>query len=350
MARHRRFFAARRPQRAVAVLAAVTVALVSLAFGQVGYALKPAAPPTQPADGPGGSAATYIVGLAEEHGSMPTGYWLFEPGTTEGALPTEPMPLVIFFHGYTAIEPEIFRPWIDHIVRRGAIVVYPFYQNADDVILPGFIENGETAIRNALSELAKPGHVPVDLNRVGVVGHSVGAALTADYAAIAARDGLPVPSIIMPVEPAGCVDCNELPPGWGVPLMDFSAIPSGVRAYIITGSDDSVAGDAGAKHVWNGMTAVPLDQRDYIIIHSDLHGFPLLFADHDFPVAGPLPEKLNTLDWYGTWKLFDLLTDCAFANKGCDQAFGGTEAQTFMGVWSDGTPVAPAIVDNNPGV
>jgi len=280
---------------------------------------------------------------------MPTGYWLFEPGNSDGSLVTKPMPLVIFFHGYTAIEPEIFRPWIDHTVQRGAVVIYPYYQNADDNILPEFVDNGETAIRDALTELAKPGNVPVDLNRVGVVGHSVGAVLTADYAAIAEKDGLPVPSVVMPVEPGGCIDCNELPPGWGVPLADFSKIPSSARVYVITGSDDDFVGDAGAKHVWNGLTNVPADQKDYIIVQGDTHGFPLLLADHDFPVAGPLPEKLNTLDWYGTWKLFDLLTDCGFANKGCDQAFGGTEAQTYMGEWSDGTPVKPAVINDNPG-
>jgi len=333
-----------------ALLVAVTYAITLAVFANQGFALSPASPPVQPATGPGGAAADYIVGVAEEHGSMPTGYWLFEPGNTDGSPLTDPMPLVIFFHGYTAIDPELFRPWIDHIVKRGAIVIYPYYQNVDDNILPEFMENSETAIRNGLTEHTKPGHVPIDLKRVGVVGHSFGAVLTADYAAIAERDGLPVPTVMMPVEPGGCIDCNELPPGWGVPLEDFSNIPASVRAYIITGSDDSLVGDAGAKHVWNGMTRVPQKQKDYIIIQSDLHGSPLLFADHDFPVTGPLPERLNALDWFGTWKLFDLLTDCGFADKGCDQAFGGTKAQTDMGVWNDGTPVAPAVIDNNPGV
>jgi acetyl esterase/lipase len=279
---------------------------------------------------------------------MPTGYWLFEPWNLDGSLPAEPMPLVIFFHGYTAIEPQIFRPWIDHIVQRGAVVVYPLYQNVDDDILPEFIENSETGIRDALTELATPGHVPVDLDRVAVVGHSVGAVLTADYAAIAERDGLPVPSVIMPIEPVGCVDCNELPPDWGVPLEDFSAIPASVRAYVIVGDDDTLAQDFGAKHVWNGMTAVPLDQRDYIIVDSDYHGAPPLFADHGFPVAGPLPNEVDGLDWFGTWKLFDLLTDCGFENVGCDLAFGGSDAQTYMGMWSDGTPVVSLVVTDDP--
>jgi acetyl esterase/lipase len=259
------------------------------------------------------------------------------------------MPLVIFFHGYTAIEPEIFRPWIDHIVGRGAIVVYPYYQKVDDLILPEFIDNSVVAVRDALDELAMPGHVAVDLSRVGVVGHSVGAVLTADYAAIAAKEGLPIPTVMMPVEPGGCVDCNELGQNPGVPLKDFSLIPSTVRAYIITGNADDFVGDVGAKHIWNGMTAVPSTQRDYVIVNSDYHGAPPLFADHGFPVAGPLPKDLDALDWYGTWKLFDLLTDCGFHDSGCDAAFGGTEAQTTMGAWSDGTPVAPIEVVADPG-
>jgi pimeloyl-ACP methyl ester carboxylesterase len=350
MSRNRRLLSQGRRWTNRLIWPVVLLVISALLHVNDGFALKPANPPAQPEAGPGGSTSQFVVGVAEEHGAMPTGYWLYEPGLPDGSLPTKPQPLVIFLHGYTAIDPEIFRPWIDHIVQNGAIVIYPFYQNANDLIIPQFIDNSVTAIHDALDELAKPGHVPVDLTRVGVVGHSVGGVLTADYAAIAAAEGLPVPSVIMPVEPAGCIDCNALPPGQGVPLEDFSTIPASVLAYLVVGNDDFLASEYGAKLIWKGMTAVPLENRDYIVVRSDYHGSPLLFADHGFPIAGPLPEQINALDWYGTWKLFDLLTECAFANTGCDQAFGGTEAQTFMGAWSDGTPVVPAIVTDDPAL
>jgi acetyl esterase/lipase len=38
------------------------------------------------------------------------------------------------------------------------------------------------------------------------------------------------------------------------------------------------------------------------------------------------------------------LTDAAFYSKNRDFALGNTPKQTFMGVWSDGTPVKPLVV------
>ena len=54
------------------------------------------------------------------------------------------------------------------------------------------------------------------------------------------------------------------------------------------------------------------------------------------------------LDWYGTWKFFDALTDCSFDDTGCDAALGNTPEQRFMGIWSDGTPVTEAEITDDP--
>ncbi len=58
----------------------------------------------------------------------PTGYWLFEPTQprVEGAQST--LPIVLFLHGFDVTDPEIYHAWIDHLVRRGAVLVFPDYQ------------------------------------------------------------------------------------------------------------------------------------------------------------------------------------------------------------------------------
>jgi hypothetical protein len=48
---------------------------------------------------------------------------------------------------------------------------------------------------------------------------------------------------------------------------------------------------------------------------------------------------VDALDFYGTWKLFDGLTDAAFFGKNREYALGDTPEQRFMGKWSDGAPV-----------
>lgn len=65
--------------------------------------------------------------------------------------------------------------------------------------------------------------------------------------------------------------------------------------------------------------------------------------------ALPAPKAVFTLgvdapDFYGTWKLFDGLTDAAFFGKNREHALGNTPQQRFMGVWSDGVAVAPLRV------
>ncbi len=60
--------------------------------------------------------------------------------------------------------------------------------------------------------------------------------------------------------------------------------------------------------------------------------------------TGHDPLVIDALDWYGTWKLFDGLTDAAFYNRNRQYALGATPEQTGMGQWSDGTPVKPIKV------
>jgi len=59
-------------------------------------------------------------------------------------------------------------------------------------------------------------------------------------------------------------------------------------------------------------------------------------------------EMLDSMDYYGFWKLFDALTDAAFYGRNKDYALGGGRNQTYMGQWSDGRPVEPLLVSNDP--
>ncbi|MGV8546894.1 chlorophyllase/cutinase-like alpha/beta fold protein, partial [Pseudomonas aeruginosa] len=60
--------------------------------------------------------------------------------------------------------------------------------------------------------------------------------------------------------------------------------------------------------------------------------------------TGRDPLVIDALDWYGTWKLFDGLTDAAFYNRNRQYALGGTPEQTGLGQRSDGPPVKPIKV------
>ncbi len=336
------------------LLSAVAVLQGNLpaALGADAPALAPPEPPAQPASGPGGAAVLYDRVIATRHGRAPVGYWLFEPST-----PADPdradrkLPLVLFVHGFNALDPTVYRAWIDHIVRRGAIVVYPDYQ---DVQLVGanpltYLGNLLTGVRAATAELKTGRHPPIDLARAAVVGHSRGGILAANYAAVAEAQGLPLPAVLMPVEPGGCRGCGGVSERLGAPLAPLDTVPAGVLALVVVGSEDDVVGTTGGKLIWSGLEEVPLDQRDFVTLVSDDHGRPPLEADHQLPQTDGLGSRVDAMDWYGSWKLFDALTSCAFEERWCDTALGNSDSQRFMGVWSDGMPVAAARITDDPG-
>src|SRR5262249_36912618 len=99
--------------------------------------VEPPSQPSQPATGPGGAEVAYDGIRAQHYGPQPdgaaepTGYWLFEPVGPHAGPAAGPLPLVLFLHGFDVTDPEIYHAWIDHLVRRGAIVIFPDYQTAN---------------------------------------------------------------------------------------------------------------------------------------------------------------------------------------------------------------------------
>ena len=74
--------------------------------------------------GGGGTAASTRPTVEKLHTTEAKGAWIFRPAGT-------PKRLVIFFHGQggeTEATPANHRQWIDHLVKHGAVVVYPRYE------------------------------------------------------------------------------------------------------------------------------------------------------------------------------------------------------------------------------
>jgi acetyl esterase/lipase len=342
------------------LLCALLLAGPLIRVGGATGATEPAVPPTQPATGPGGAEVAYDGLLAQHFGPQPdgsgepTGYWLFEPTRPRAQTAAGPLPLVPFLHGYDVPSPEWYHAWLDHLVRRGAIVIYPDYQTAG---LP-FDQNHLTAtdgtaphaivqaVRAALIELKGGSHAQADPTRLVVFGHSLGTLLAADYAATAAAQGLPVPAALLLGMP-GCMP--------GCSLAAIPEIPAATRVLVLTGDQDDLDDQDMAKAIWAGLGQVPADHKDYVRLVSDDHGAPALVADHFVPTSTSVQffalarGGLNAFDWYGTWKFLDALMSCSFAEKDCRYATGNTPEQRSMGTWSDGVPVAEAEVVADPG-
>jgi acetyl esterase/lipase len=319
------------------------------------------APPGQPTTGPGGSNYTHGSVIKNEYGSGATRYWIFEPASPEPAS----APVIVFNHGWIAVDPSNYGAWIEHLVRQGNIVIYPAYQESSITNPDDMTQNAIDAVKDALQRIQGSGKISPELDKFAIVGHSLGGGIAANMAALSVSTGLPEPKALMLPEPG---DGGNI--GAHILLNDLSTIPSTTMMIVVVGSDDTIAGTDIGRRIFNGTPQIQPSNKEFITIFSDEHGEPPLLADHYAPVAPDtrygeenesviqsrirqgihqfLGADVNALDYYGFWKLMDGLIDDAFYGKDREYAFGDTQQQRFMGKWSDGEPVKELELTKSP--
>jgi dienelactone hydrolase len=310
-----------------AALAAVLV-FVTVAFAQ--------SPPGQPASGPGGSDYAHAGYAMVHQGSGNLEYWMYEPRSPQPAS----APVVVFNHGWGAMDPVYYQAWLEHLVKKGSIVIYPRYQASMLTPPSQFTGNAITAVKNALAYLvAHPGDTQAQLDKFAILGHSYGGVVTVNMANRWQSAGLPQPKAIMPTQPySQTIDTS------------LSGIPSTVLMNCHVGQDDTVVGRAGCDRIWDRTGHIPAANRDYVWMFTDTYGTPDLLSDHSAPTTGGgSGREVDATDWYGFWKTFDGLRNCAFYGTDCAYAVGNTPEHRYMGLWSDGHPVTElSITDTKP--
>ena len=312
--------------KAAALIFSILLRSTSLADESDAAAAKPT-PPKQPEHGPGSSEYPHRSVKQTEHGEGGQQFWIIEPARPA----PKKAPLIIFIHGWSAMHPDTYRGWIDHLAKRGNIVVYPRYQ--DRLLTPAaeYFPNVVASVRDALDVLKQPGHVAPDLSRVAVVGHSVGGVQVVNYVAAARAEGLPIAKAAMSVEPGqGAERGIKL-----VPMRESGTIPAEMKLLVVVGDSDGMVGSECARTIWRGTKHV--SDRAFVTVRSDSHGSPPLTANHLSPVSWNRAAT-DALDWLGFWRLFDSLIESAFAGR-------VLQVDPSMGAWSDGTPVTPLQVE-----
>jgi acetyl esterase/lipase len=197
------------------------------------------APPQRPAPGPSTGYAPpgterVDVGVGAQ------GAAIFR----QPAAAAQPRPVVIFLHGWVAIDPRRYGSWIGHLVRGGATVIYPAYQTkpAYDTIAP--LGNVLDGVRTALEQ------VQLAPGRLVVAGHSAGAALSADYATVATANALPAPAAVFSVYPGRKLSHLAVP----IPSADLTTIAPGTRVLAYAGERDTAVGSGTAARIVAGAT------------------------------------------------------------------------------------------------
>lgn len=296
------------------------------------------------------------------------------------AAPTEPRAVVVFLHAWGAINPQIYGAWIDHLARRGHLVLYPAFQELGRSRPPDATATTVALVKEALAALKDDPIARPDLSRVAYLGHSAGAPIAANLAALAKARNLPVPKLVFAVMPGGVASDAK---ARGVPLENLAEIDPTTAIVTMNGDREFQAADRAARRILREASEVPVSRKLFMRTGSDDHGFPTLFATLASPAGAkdgydsaavklppdppldpkaPRPQRprwsadmvltgeqtvlvgqlgrnaVDTLDYLAFWRTFD----AAFANAlGKNEMAALRVDPTFldMGRWSDGWPV-----------
>jgi dienelactone hydrolase len=292
---------------------------------------------------PHGGVRRYEIGLG------PRSYWLFEP---ERPRP-EAAPVVVFLHGWFAVNPGFYGAWIDHLVRTGHVVIFPRYQNDIGTMPQDFLPNAMAAIHDAMGVLNDGVvHVRADSKRFALIGHSAGANLAAQIAALASdpHAAVPVPRAVVAIMPGEVFPLRQ---------PSFDRILATTLLIVAVGDEDIVVGDLRGRQIFAEATAIPPSRKRFILFRSDRHGYPPLIAEHTAPTGtnhrldngeGILRSlqlsmgDVNALDRAGFWRITDITLHAAFNGKSLDDVCRDAERFRHLGYWSDGRRVIPPIV------
>lgn len=267
---------------AVSVLAGGALADRMLAGGawlSVSPALATGSP-GQPKSGPGGTdyavAAADIVKKIYGEGNGRAAVF-YPKGPAD-----RPRPVVVFVHAPGAISPSWYGAWLEHLVRRGAVVVYPLYEETIGAVrYEDMTAEALKGVRAALAGLAENPGVKADVSALSVVGHSGGAVIAANLAALSGRDELPPVRLLFGAMP----DRPGAGKSFGPPLQDLASIPQSAVALMLVGDRDSVAGDRGARQILTAAGHLGQNHRLIARANSDNHGLPAVYFSHHAPVA-----------------------------------------------------------------
>lgn len=319
------------------------VAISTLGF----YWLDGSGVPTQPEQGPGGKSYAFESVIMEDLADSPDGYWLFRPEGFSG--PTDR--LIVFMHGYGAYNPMIYGGWIEHLVKKGNLVVFPRYQK--NLTAPGpkkFTGLAATAIRQSIKDLQKKKLLNSDSFKWHVAGHSYGGVIAGGIAHDPEKYGLQKPESIFMCSPG-------TGPFKGGILEDYKGIDPETEMVIMVSENDRVVGDKFGKKVFE--TATQVKRINFLEQSPDSFGEARLTAHHDECYAlNPAFDSgvknftfkralrigtTDALDYYGYWKIFDAMISCSEEDKNCHFAFGGTAEQLSLGNWNEENPVTPLV-------
>ncbi|RLD21048.1 MAG: hypothetical protein DRI69_05015 [Bacteroidetes bacterium] len=253
--------------------------------------------------------------------------------------------LVVFVHGFGALNPKVYGGWIEHLVSKGNAVLFPRYQmSIFTTSTSDFVPNTVAAIKGVYG-LSAQYNYHLNMDYIDLIGHSYGGVIIGNIAATYRVHDIPTPRVAFLCEPGSG-------PLTGAVLDSYQAIDKDLMLIIIVGDEDHTVGQKLGVIVYE--TAVQTDHRMLFWQFADENGDERIEASHYEPYAfdsrfdvgienftikrAEKVSMLNQVDYHGYWQIFD--THQERANNGNRMIEAELiEQLSNLGTWSDGTPV-----------
>lgn len=283
-------------------------------------------------------------------------------------LPQQPTPrgapLVLFHHGWLGMNPKNFGALIDHLVRRGAVVIYPVYQDGARTPPQAITAQAARADAAALRELQRRYPGLVDPDRTLYFGFSMGASIALNLAIDPVHHGVPAPRALLLAAPG---DAHHVARGQlAATIIDpLERLSSHVPVVLVSGQSDRQIGVPTARQIASRLCHLPAERRALLWLPGDSehgvriragHGSPgAPDSRYDFPdshaaVPGQIPARavfeesasLNNLDFYGYWRLTTRLLDWVAGGEYPSELFRDSAENRYLGRWPSGRAYVPA--------
>jgi hypothetical protein len=296
------------------------------------------APPAQPTSGPGSNDYFSRGTVYSRYHEQNVTYWIITPDDPK----PERAPVAVFFPNAGEADTGVYRGWLEHLARRGFIVIYLVLSDKAGQD-PGETANDLLAtIDSAKQHLPQITTTKAAWDMLMFIGQGSGGVIAYN---LACDDGIKHSAALKAlfiVQP-----CRE---SLGLrqeltELADASKLPAECCTILITGADDDPTRDNDTRLLSQSLAIkLPPERFGSITIRSDRHGNPPLVADSWLAYAKPGDhgrQRIDALDWLGVWKLADMLADSAFTQG---KVIIRDEDLT-MGKWSDGLAVNAMILN-----
>jgi dienelactone hydrolase len=333
-------------EEALVILAPIITAATASSVAPTG-----ATPPGQPGKGFGSRQAYICRGYRRLTGGSTwdgTRVTVYVPDRLKDG---DKAPVMVFLHGFMMAAQQAYIDLIRHSVFQGTVVICPGINVGDPLRIAVDTDQNvmmRRAIANANRGFSMAGSMS-DMDKVVVVGHSLGALLGACWiGAGGARPGALVlgnPSTDSKAGIPGFVSrfVKIKPIDWKAKAKEVN-----VPVTILTGDQDSIAPESQAIDLYRELTGAP--SRAVYCLRGDNHGRPCLRADHNAMMCRGVFVPSFMMNMVGGKARVDA-ADYRYYWAAVDAAFAGVIYPRFhMGNWSDGETVKPVARLAPPGV